>query len=96
MTAVTAIPRLEHDEAMALAEVELGRVLALVDDLGADDWGRPPTARAGRCATCSGTCSACSRCRPTPRSAPGRSRPPPSCRAGRGAAADRDDGAAGA
>jgi uncharacterized protein (TIGR03083 family) len=41
VTAVTAIPRLEHDEAMALAEVELGRVLALVDDLGADDWGRP-------------------------------------------------------
>jgi uncharacterized protein (TIGR03083 family) len=41
VTAVTAIPPLEHDEAMALAEVELGRVLALVDDLSADDWGRP-------------------------------------------------------
>jgi mycothiol maleylpyruvate isomerase-like protein len=42
VTAVTAIPPLEHDEAMALAEVELGRVLALVDDdLDADEWSRP-------------------------------------------------------
>ena len=41
MTAVTAIPALEHDEAMVLAEAELGRVLALVDDSDADDWARP-------------------------------------------------------
>jgi uncharacterized protein (TIGR03083 family) len=41
MTAVTAIPPLEHDEAMALAEAELGRVLALVDDLRPDEWTQP-------------------------------------------------------
>ena len=41
MTAVTAIPPLEHDEAMALAEAELGRLLALVDDLDDADWARP-------------------------------------------------------
>jgi uncharacterized protein (TIGR03083 family) len=41
VTLVTAIPPLEHDEAMALAETELGRLLALVDDLVGDDWTRP-------------------------------------------------------
>jgi uncharacterized protein (TIGR03083 family) len=41
MTAVTAIPAIEHDEAMLLAGVEYQRVLALVDDLGEDDWSRP-------------------------------------------------------
>jgi uncharacterized protein (TIGR03083 family) len=40
VTAVTAIPPLEHDEAMALAETELDRLLALVDDLVGDDWTR--------------------------------------------------------
>jgi uncharacterized protein (TIGR03083 family) len=38
---VEAIPPLAHDEAMALAQTELGRLLALVDDLRADDWQRP-------------------------------------------------------
>ena len=41
MTAVTEIPPLEHDEAMVLAETELGRLLALVDELDGDDWTRP-------------------------------------------------------
>jgi uncharacterized protein (TIGR03083 family) len=41
VTAVTAILPLEHDEAMALAEAELGRVLALVDDLDDAEWARP-------------------------------------------------------
>lgn len=41
MTAVTAIPPLEHDEAMALAEAELDRLLALVDSLDGHDWTRP-------------------------------------------------------
>jgi uncharacterized protein (TIGR03083 family) len=41
VTAVTAIPPLEHDEAMALAEAELGRLLALVDDLDDAEWARP-------------------------------------------------------
>jgi uncharacterized protein (TIGR03083 family) len=40
-TSVDAIPPLEHEEAMAVAETELGRLLALVDDLRADDWSRP-------------------------------------------------------
>jgi uncharacterized protein (TIGR03083 family) len=38
---VDAIPPLEHDEAMTLAEAELTRLLALVDDLHAEDWERP-------------------------------------------------------
>ena len=41
MTAVTAIPPLEHDEAMALAEAELDRLLAVVDSLDGHDWTRP-------------------------------------------------------
>jgi uncharacterized protein (TIGR03083 family) len=40
-TPVDAIPPLEHDEAMARAEAELDRLLALVDRLQADDWRRP-------------------------------------------------------
>jgi uncharacterized protein (TIGR03083 family) len=40
-TAVEAIPSLDHDEAMALAETEIGRLLAVVDDLQAEDWARP-------------------------------------------------------
>jgi len=40
-TPVDAIPPLEHDEAMGLAEAELTRVLALVDDLRAGEWERP-------------------------------------------------------
>jgi hypothetical protein len=43
LTALTASPPLEHDEAMAAAEVELG--LALVDDLSADDRGRTTDCR---------------------------------------------------
>ena len=39
-TPVGAIPPLDHAEAMALAETELGRLLAVVDDLQAEDWGR--------------------------------------------------------
>jgi len=35
---VAVIPRLEHDEAMAVAAVEYDRVLAVVDDLASDDW----------------------------------------------------------
>lgn len=40
-TPVDAIPPLDHDEAMGLAEVEISRLLALVDDLRADEWQRP-------------------------------------------------------
>jgi uncharacterized protein (TIGR03083 family) len=40
-TPVDAIPPLEHDEAMRLAEAEITRVLALVDDLRDDEWERP-------------------------------------------------------
>ena len=39
-TAVEAIPALGHDEAMRLAEAEYERVLALVDELGEEDWSR--------------------------------------------------------
>jgi uncharacterized protein (TIGR03083 family) len=39
-TPVKAIPPLDHDEAMGLAEAEITRVLALVDDLRADEWQR--------------------------------------------------------
>lgn len=35
------IPPLEHDEAMRVAEVEYGRLLAVVDWLTAPDWTRP-------------------------------------------------------
>jgi uncharacterized protein (TIGR03083 family) len=38
---VEAIPPLDHDEAMALAETEIGRLLTVVDDLQAGDWSRP-------------------------------------------------------
>ncbi len=38
---VQDIPPLEHDEAMELAEAEISRLLALVDDLRADEWQRP-------------------------------------------------------
>lgn len=40
-TAVEAIPAVEHDEAMHLAEAEYDRLLGVVDDLGDDDWARP-------------------------------------------------------
>ena len=40
-TPVDAIPPLDHDEAMELAEAEISRLLALVDDLRADEWQRP-------------------------------------------------------
>jgi hypothetical protein len=40
-TAVREIPAIEHDEAMRLGAAEYDRVLALVDDLRADDWSRP-------------------------------------------------------
>lgn len=39
--AVEEIPPLDHDEAMTLAEAEITRVLALVDDLHTDEWRRP-------------------------------------------------------
>jgi uncharacterized protein (TIGR03083 family) len=39
-TPVDAIPPIDHDEAMALAETETTRLLALIDDLNADDWQR--------------------------------------------------------
>jgi uncharacterized protein (TIGR03083 family) len=39
---VEEIPSLDHDEAMRLAETEIGRILELVDDLRADEW-RCPT-----------------------------------------------------
>jgi uncharacterized protein (TIGR03083 family) len=38
---VDTIPPLEHEEAMRLAEAEIARVLALVDDLRPDEWQRP-------------------------------------------------------
>ena len=38
---VADIPALGHDEAMALAETEYGRLLDAVDRLGPDDWLRP-------------------------------------------------------
>ena len=56
-TSVDAIPPLDHDEAMTLAEAEITRVLALVDDLHTDEWRRPTDCTAGQCATCSATCS---------------------------------------
>jgi uncharacterized protein (TIGR03083 family) len=40
-TPVDAVRPLDHDEAMGLAEAEIGRVLALVDDLRTDEWQRP-------------------------------------------------------
>ncbi|HEX5811675.1 MAG TPA: maleylpyruvate isomerase N-terminal domain-containing protein [Pseudonocardia sp.] len=40
-TLVDAIPPLDHDEAMTLAEAEISRLLALVDDLDTDEWPRP-------------------------------------------------------
>jgi uncharacterized protein (TIGR03083 family) len=40
-TPVDAVRPLDHDEATGLAEAEIGRVLALVDDLRADEWQRP-------------------------------------------------------
>lgn len=39
--AVTDIPPLDHEEAMALAEAEYRRLLDLVEALPADDWHRP-------------------------------------------------------
>jgi uncharacterized protein (TIGR03083 family) len=39
--AVEAIPALEHEEAMQLAAAEYDRLLAVVDDLGPDDWSQP-------------------------------------------------------
>jgi uncharacterized protein (TIGR03083 family) len=39
-TPVDTIPPLHHDEAIGLAEAEITRVLALVDDLSADEWPR--------------------------------------------------------
>ena len=41
ITRVETIPKLDHDEAMALAETEITRLLAVVDDLHAEDWTRP-------------------------------------------------------
>lgn len=38
---VETIPPLDHDEAMALAETEITRLLTVVDDLHAEDWARP-------------------------------------------------------
>jgi uncharacterized protein (TIGR03083 family) len=38
---VEDIPPLEHDEAMRLAAAEQDRLLALADDLRAEDWSRP-------------------------------------------------------
>ncbi len=40
-TAVESIPAIGHDEAMHLAQVENERVLAVADQLSADDWSRP-------------------------------------------------------
>ncbi len=40
-TPTDLIAPLEHDEAMALADTEIARLLALVDDLSAEDWPRP-------------------------------------------------------
>ena len=39
-TPVDAIPPLDHDEAIKLAEAEISRLPALVDDLRADEWQR--------------------------------------------------------
>jgi uncharacterized protein (TIGR03083 family) len=41
LTDVGAIPPIDHREAMAVAEVEAGRLLAVVDQLSAEDWSRP-------------------------------------------------------
>jgi uncharacterized protein (TIGR03083 family) len=41
VVAVADIPPLDHDEAMALAEAEYGRLLDLVERLAPDDWHRP-------------------------------------------------------
>jgi uncharacterized protein (TIGR03083 family) len=38
---VSEIPALDHDEAMAVAEVEYGRLLDAVDRLRPEDWARP-------------------------------------------------------
>ncbi len=40
VTAVENIPAIDHDEAMHLAAIESGHVLALVDELHADEWSR--------------------------------------------------------
>ncbi len=40
-TDVRAIPPMSHAEAMALAEVEVQRLLDVVDQLAEDDWSRP-------------------------------------------------------
>ena len=45
---MTAIPPLDHDEAVMLAEAELGRLLALVDDLDEAEWAGPPHRLHGR------------------------------------------------
>jgi len=44
---VQDIPPLDHDEAMGLADVEISRLLALVDDLRADEWRRPTDCTGG-------------------------------------------------
>lgn len=41
VTAVSDIPSLDHDEAMAVAEVECGRLLDVIDQLTEEDWSRP-------------------------------------------------------
>jgi uncharacterized protein (TIGR03083 family) len=41
VTDVETIPQMSHREAMVLAETEAGRLLEVVDQLGAQDWSRP-------------------------------------------------------
>ena len=76
-TPVDAVPPLDHDEAMGLAEAEIGRVLALVDDLRADEWQRPTDCTGWTVRDMLGHLLGMMSSRPTPRSGAARSPPPP-------------------
>ena len=65
---------------MGRADVEISRVLALVDDLRADEWQRPTDCTGWTVRDMLGHLLGMLSCRPTPRNVGVRSRPPPSSR----------------